>query len=444
MRSVLAAIALLGLSAPAAVAAAPAGEPASKITNPDWARKPSGDDVARYYPVEAMRKGLGGQATIRCLVRVDGHLENCLVVSESPEGAGFGAATLELAGEFRMTPQTRDGVSVDGASVTIPVVYKPPESETYPTPEEMQKQVGESFRRVLTPTSRDALGALGGLAGVLLLALLLDLPARGRRQGQTGAVAVIRSGLAFIGPFWSRATLPALLYVAAAAGLQLVPYGSAEQQMFTLPAIVVVSVLGVLVMGGGWRLALADRGMAFRWPGLHFGKPELWSFVAPLVLFLITMVGFMFVSLVGVALWFIAESIPALAAEREFGTWTFVGLAFGALMALSARLWLLTPMSILRNELAFGEAWKATKGRMWPAVAGMLLLQLIMTGPTYALIYLAGRLPPIWSEPVFDAPWMMLTALCMVITVGIGVPLMIGMKAALVPGAEQEGSRTFD
>jgi TonB family protein len=435
---------LLGLSAPAAVAVAPAGEPASKITNPDWARKPSGDDIARYYPVEAMRKGLGGQATIRCLVRVDGHLENCLVVSESPEGVGFGAATLELAGEFRMTPQTRDGVPIGGASVTIPVVYKPPESEAYPTPEEMQKRVRESLRRTFTPTPADALGALGGLAGVLLLALLLDWPARGRRPGQIGAAAVIRSGLTFLGPFWARATLPALLYVAAAAGLQLAPYGPAELQLITLPAIVVVSVLGVLVMGAGWRLALADRGMAFRWPGLHFGKPELWSFIAPLVLFLITMVGTLFVGLAGVALWFIAGSIPALAAEREFGTWTFVGLAFGAIMALSARLWLLTPMSILRNELAFGEAWKATKGRMWPAVAGMLLLQLIMTGPAYALMYLAGRLPPIWSEPVFEAPWMMLTVLCMVITAGIGVPLMIGMKAALIPGAEQEGSRTFD
>lgn len=218
--------------------------------------------------------------------------------------------------------------------------------------------------------------------------------------------------------------------------------------MTTLPAVVAVSVLGVLVMGAGWRLALADRGagrrFAFRSPGIHFGGPELWTLLAPLVLSLIAMVGLMFVSAVGVALWFIAESIPALAAEREFATWTFAGLAFGAIMTLGAKLWLLTPISVLRGELAFGDAWKATKGRMWPAVAGMLLLQLVMTGPTYALMYFAGRLPPIWSEPAFDAPWMVLTALCMVFTAGLGVPLMIGMKAALIPGDEVEASGTLN
>lgn len=437
MRRVLAAIVLLGLSTAPAMAAAPAETPSSKISNPDWAQKPTGDDITRYYPVEAMRKGLGGRATIRCSVRVDGHLKDCVVVSESPEGAGFGGATLKLAGEFRMSPQTRDGVPVDGASVTIPVVYKLPVSEPYPTSEEMQKQVGDSFRRALTPTPRDALGALGGLAGVLLMALLLDWPARGRQSGHVGAASVIRSGLAFLGPFWRRATLPALLYVAAAVGLQLVPYGSAELQLITLPALVAVSFFGVLVMGAGWRLALADHGVSFRSPGLHLGKPELWSFVAPLVLSLIVMVGTIFVGLAGVAFWFSAGSIPALAAEREFATWTVAGLAFGAIIALSAKLWLLTPMSVLRSDLAFGDAWKSTKGAMWPAIAGNLLLQLIMAGPTYALMYFAGRLPPIWSEPVFDAPWMALTALCMAITAGFGVPLMIGMKAALVPQAER-------
>ena len=98
----------------------------ARITNPDWARRPSGDDVARYYPERAARLGLGGRATIVCKVRVDGSLTDCSVASEEPAGAGFGEATLKLAPMFRMTPQTRDGIPVDGASVRIPVVYSLP------------------------------------------------------------------------------------------------------------------------------------------------------------------------------------------------------------------------------------------------------------------------------------------------------------------------------
>lgn len=113
------------LLATAATAAEPEA-PIPRITNPDWAEKPSGDDLARDYPERAARKGLGGRATIVCKVKLDGRLSDCAVVSESPPGEGFGDATLKLAAKFRMTPQTRDGVPVDGAVVRIPVVYSPP------------------------------------------------------------------------------------------------------------------------------------------------------------------------------------------------------------------------------------------------------------------------------------------------------------------------------
>ena len=47
---------------------APAPEPPrpSVITNPDWARKPSGEDIARYYPDRALRMEVEGRATLSC------------------------------------------------------------------------------------------------------------------------------------------------------------------------------------------------------------------------------------------------------------------------------------------------------------------------------------------------------------------------------------------
>jgi protein TonB len=49
------------------------------ITQPDWLRKPTGEDMARYYPDRAQRMNIEGRATISCTVTANGTLSNCTV-----------------------------------------------------------------------------------------------------------------------------------------------------------------------------------------------------------------------------------------------------------------------------------------------------------------------------------------------------------------------------
>jgi protein TonB len=115
------------------VVAAPEPTPAPKppertqvITNPDWLRQPNGDDLARYYPEQAQRQGVAGQATIDCAVSEAGSLVGCSVTAESPKASGFGGAALKMAGAFRMRPMTRDGAPVAGGRIRIPIRFVMP------------------------------------------------------------------------------------------------------------------------------------------------------------------------------------------------------------------------------------------------------------------------------------------------------------------------------
>lgn len=99
----------------------------SVITRPDWARKPSGDDLARYYPDRARRMEVSGRATLSCTVTARGALEGCSVVAESPADMGFGDAAIRLSSLYRMKPKALDGTVVDGGQVTVPIVFQVPQ-----------------------------------------------------------------------------------------------------------------------------------------------------------------------------------------------------------------------------------------------------------------------------------------------------------------------------
>lgn len=120
-------LALLAMVAPAAQAG-----PRKVIDKPDWVAKPTGEDLARYFPDRAQKESVSGKATITCGVTAQGLLENCKVLKEAPKGYGFGEAAVGMASAFRMSPKRIDGQAVEGGRVTIPLVFNVPKTEDRP------------------------------------------------------------------------------------------------------------------------------------------------------------------------------------------------------------------------------------------------------------------------------------------------------------------------
>lgn len=98
-------------------------EPPAVAARPEWAERPTGGDIARYYPAQARRNGVEGRATISCSVQASGALSACTIVSETPPGMGFGAAAIAMAGSrFRMVG--RPPSAEPDPVVRIPVVFE--------------------------------------------------------------------------------------------------------------------------------------------------------------------------------------------------------------------------------------------------------------------------------------------------------------------------------
>lgn len=110
---------------------------AAVIINPDWARKPTAEEIAFYYPKLAGTLGVEGRAWLHCGVTIEGAPSHCVIVSESPAGLGFGDAALAMAPTFRFSPRKVDGRPAEGGTVNIPIHFTlnaPPKPAPEPLP----------------------------------------------------------------------------------------------------------------------------------------------------------------------------------------------------------------------------------------------------------------------------------------------------------------------
>ena len=94
----------------------------------DWMRRPSAEDIQRYYPASALQRRLEGRATISCAVNTRGYFQDCLQVSETPQGHGFGDAALRMTPLFKLAVRkSAEGAAMALATpVTFEVSFSPP------------------------------------------------------------------------------------------------------------------------------------------------------------------------------------------------------------------------------------------------------------------------------------------------------------------------------
>jgi TonB family protein len=171
---------LICATALAMCAGAAEAQRGSSITNVDWLTVPSGKDFQDYYPKLAAFLEVDGRATLNCKVSARGELADCTTVFEQPVGLGFGAAALAMTNKFAMRPQARNGIPVDGGTVTIPIRFALPEPRYPPPP----PAAGEALRHALRIT--DAYDAV-----TLTLDKITQEHAATRDRGVTAATRAI-------------------------------------------------------------------------------------------------------------------------------------------------------------------------------------------------------------------------------------------------------------
>lgn len=101
--------------------APPTGE--GVFVAPDWVRKPTAMEINDVYPLRSSLIGEEGEVVITCSVALSGMAENCRVLSETPEGRGFGEAALKASKVMRFRPAMRDGRPVADAWVSVPLSF---------------------------------------------------------------------------------------------------------------------------------------------------------------------------------------------------------------------------------------------------------------------------------------------------------------------------------
>ena len=104
--------------APGVVGAQDSARPAD-ITRVTWAQHPT-----PTYPAVAAANGIdSGMAALSCAIEADGRASGCTVLTESPEGAGFGEAALAAMEQSRFSPAVME-TATPGARARFTIRFR--------------------------------------------------------------------------------------------------------------------------------------------------------------------------------------------------------------------------------------------------------------------------------------------------------------------------------
>lgn len=91
------------------------------VESPRWSEAPTRTQTQWAHPFVPNMLGISGWAVLRCHVTVLGLLDACVVVSDAPQGLGFGSAALSLSGRYRLAADQLPGAA--GKSVLLPSTF---------------------------------------------------------------------------------------------------------------------------------------------------------------------------------------------------------------------------------------------------------------------------------------------------------------------------------
>lgn len=119
--------------------------------------------MSEVYPGFAVDFDITARVGLRCVAKVEGHLDDCTVTSASPDGLGFAEAALSLTPLIRVSPQRVDGQPRD-STVVFSINFAPapedpvlPWTEAEPSPEQVAR---------LRPVAREMILSDPGFFGV--------------------------------------------------------------------------------------------------------------------------------------------------------------------------------------------------------------------------------------------------------------------------------------
>ncbi len=120
----------------------------------DWVTRPTGRDFERHYPRRAMHSGQSGVTILCCVANEDGSLA-CESAYESPTGAGFGPAAIEIAQSFTMTQADAAIWRASGERIRVPIWFLwAVNTSEVEAAREAVNQATQSICAVETPTPR--------------------------------------------------------------------------------------------------------------------------------------------------------------------------------------------------------------------------------------------------------------------------------------------------